>query len=45
MTNPAGSTIVNAIGSIRQIVQSSAKPEKRYPVIVPGAAGKIGKPA
>jgi YVTN family beta-propeller protein len=44
ITNPAGSAIVNAVGPIRQIVQSSAKPEKRYLVIVPGAAGEIGKP-
>jgi YVTN family beta-propeller protein len=44
MTNPAGSAIVNAVGPIRQIVQSSAKPEKRYLVIVPGDAGKTGKP-
>jgi hypothetical protein len=44
MTNPAGSAIVNAVGPIRQIVQSSAKLEKHYLVIVPGAAGKIGKP-
>ncbi|HEY2210911.1 MAG TPA: hypothetical protein VGH62_04700, partial [Bradyrhizobium sp.] len=40
MTNPAGSAIVNAVGPIRQIVQSSAKPDRRYLVIIPGAAGK-----
>lgn len=44
MTNPAGSAIVNAVGPIRQIVQSSVKPERRYLVIVPGTAGKLGKP-
>jgi hypothetical protein len=44
MTNPAGSAIVNAVGPIRQIVHASAKPEKRYLVIVPAAAGGISKP-
>ena len=44
MTNPAGSAIVNAVGPIRQIVQSGAKAERRYLVIVPGTAGKLGRP-
>jgi YVTN family beta-propeller protein len=44
MTNPAGSAIVNAIGPIRQIVQSDAKAERRYLVIVPGTAAQPGKP-
>jgi hypothetical protein len=39
--NPAGSAIVNAIGSIRQIVQNSARPERRHLVIVPGTPGQI----
>jgi YVTN family beta-propeller protein len=44
MTNPAGSAIVNAVGPIRQIVQSQVKPERRYLVIVPNAGGKLGQP-
>jgi YVTN family beta-propeller protein len=44
MTNPAGSAIVNAVGPIRQIVQSNARSDKRYLVIIPGSAGKPGKP-
>ncbi|VIO70145.1 YncE family protein [Bradyrhizobium ivorense] len=42
MTNPAGSAIVNAAGPIRQIVQSSAKAERRYLVIAPGEPSKLG---
>jgi hypothetical protein len=44
MTNPAGAAIVNAVGPIRQIVQSDAKTERRYLVIVPGSAEQPGKP-
>jgi YVTN family beta-propeller protein len=44
MTNPAGAAIVNAVGPIRQIVQSDAKTERRYLVIVPGTAQQLGKP-
>jgi len=44
MTNPAGSAIVNAVGPIRQIVQSNAKAERRYLVIVPGTADELGVP-
>jgi YVTN family beta-propeller protein len=43
MTNPAGSAIVNATGPIRQIVESSAKPERRYLVIARGDATTIGE--
>ena len=43
MTNPAGSAIVDAAGPIRQIVQGSAKSEKRYLVIAPGTAAKFGE--
>jgi YVTN family beta-propeller protein len=43
MTNPAGSAIVNAAGPIRQIVGSSAKPERRYLVIAPGDATTVGE--
>jgi YVTN family beta-propeller protein len=44
MTNPAGSAIVNAIGPIRQIVQSNADTSRRYLVIAPQVAGQPGKP-
>jgi hypothetical protein len=44
MTNPAGSAIVNAVGPIRQVVQSDARNERRYLVIVPGTADKPGRP-
>jgi YVTN family beta-propeller protein len=43
MTNPAGSAIVNVAGPIRQIVESSAKSERRYLVIAPGDATTIGE--
>ena len=39
-TNPAGSAIVNAVGPIRQIVQSNEKAERRYLVVA--AAGEKG---
>ncbi len=41
-TNPAGSAIVNVTGPIRQIVQSSAKAERRCLVIAPGEPSKLG---
>jgi YVTN family beta-propeller protein len=44
MTNPAGAAIVNAVGPIRQIVQSDVTPQRRYLVIVPNAGGTLGKP-
>jgi len=44
MTSPAGSAIVDAVGPIRQIVQSEAKTERRYLVILPGTAGETGAP-
>src|SRR5262249_5498676 len=44
-TNPAGAAIVNAVGPIRQIVQSDAPAERRYLLIVPGTPGKLGTPA
>jgi len=43
MTNPAGAAIVNAVGPIRQIVQSAATTERRYLVIAPGDAGHLGE--
>lgn len=44
MTNPGGAAIVNAIGPIRQVVQSDAKLERQYLVIVPKAGDKLGQP-
>jgi YVTN family beta-propeller protein len=44
MTNPAGSAIVNAVGPIRQIVQSQVQAERRYLVIVSGTANNLGTP-
>ncbi len=44
MTNPAGSAIVNAVGPIRQLVQSGQDVPSRYLVIVEGKADKLGKP-
>jgi YVTN family beta-propeller protein len=44
MTNPAGAAIVNAIGPIRQVVQSDVPTEKQYLVILPGTADKPGAP-
>lgn len=44
MTNPAGSAIVNAIGPIRQVVQSDAMVARRYLVIAPVVDGKPGQP-
>ncbi|NMM03214.1 YncE family protein [Paraburkholderia sp. RP-4-7] len=47
MTNPAGAAIVNAIGQIRQLVTpgaSTAGDKRRYLVIAPQMAGKLGAP-
>jgi YVTN family beta-propeller protein len=44
MTNPAGAAIVNAIGPIRQLVQSDVKAQRRYLVIVPASGTKLGAP-
>src|SRR5271156_3099032 len=38
MTNPAGAAIVNAVGPIRQVVQSGADAPRRYLVVAPRAA-------
>jgi YVTN family beta-propeller protein len=43
-TNPAGSTIVDALGPIRQVVQGEARVPRRYLVIVPGTAEQHGAP-
>jgi YVTN family beta-propeller protein len=44
MTNPAGSAIVNAVGPIRQIVQSEDQTARRYLVIAPNMNGNLGAP-
>src|SRR6266852_951806 len=44
MTNPAGAAIVNAVGPIRQIVQSSGPTPRRYLVIAAGTPASIGAP-
>lgn len=47
MTNPAGSAIVNALGQIRQVVTTDAKPgatSRRYLVIAPDVEGEPGDP-
>jgi YVTN family beta-propeller protein len=44
MANPAGSAIVNAVGQIRQLVDSSAKAQQRYLVIAPGDMTTQGAP-
>ena len=44
-TNPAGAAIVNAIGPIRQIVESKGSSPKQYLVILPGTPGQLGAPA
>jgi len=43
MTNPAGSAIVNAIGPIRQVVQTDDAGPRRFLVIAPLVEGKLGK--
>jgi DNA-binding beta-propeller fold protein YncE len=41
-TNPVGSAIVNAVGPIRQLVQSEADTPRRYLVIVAGSVTHLG---
>ncbi len=43
MSNPAGGAIVNAVGPIRQVIQSSGD-ERRFLVIVSGTPAQMGKP-
>jgi YVTN family beta-propeller protein len=45
MTNPAGAAIVNTIGPIRQVTQSTGATPKRYLVIVAGTPEHPGEPA
>lgn len=42
MTNPAGAAVVNAIGPIRQVVQTDAGSARRWLVIAPGTAAAPG---
>jgi YVTN family beta-propeller protein len=42
-TNPAGSAIVNAIGSIREVVSSKVPGSRRYLVILEGSADAPGR--
>jgi YVTN family beta-propeller protein len=44
MSNPAGASIVNSVGPIRQVVQPSAAAARRYLVIASGTPQDIGKP-
>jgi len=44
MSNPAGSSIVNSVGPIRQVVQPSVPAARRYLVIATGTPKDIGKP-
>jgi YVTN family beta-propeller protein len=44
MTNPAGAAIVNAMGPIRQLVQTDGEGRRRYLVIAPGTYDQHGAP-
>jgi YVTN family beta-propeller protein len=44
MTNPAGAAIVNAIGPIRQLVETDVKAQRHYLVIVPATGTTLGTP-
>ena len=43
-TNPAGAAVVNAVGPIRQLVQSDTPSARRYLVIAPFVSGAPGQP-
>jgi YVTN family beta-propeller protein len=43
-TNPAGASIVNALGPIRQIVQGGGATPRRYLVIASGTPDHVGSP-
>lgn len=43
MSNPAGAAIVNAVGPIRQIVDTEYKDEKRYLVVATSSGGRPGE--
>jgi len=44
MTNPAGASVVNALGPIRQLVQGAGSTPRRYLVIANGTPDKVGAP-
>ena len=44
MTNPAGAAIVNTIGPIRQVTQSTGTTPKRYLIIATGTPAQPGEP-
>jgi YVTN family beta-propeller protein len=44
MTNPAGAAIVNAVGPIRQVVQTSGPTPRRYLIIAAGTPASVGAP-
>jgi len=44
MTNPAGASIVNALGPIRQLVQGGGATPRRYLVIASGTPDHVGPP-
>jgi YVTN family beta-propeller protein len=44
MTNPAGAAIVNTVGPIRQVTQSTGATPRRYLVIVAGTPAQLGEP-
>ncbi len=44
MTNPAGAAIVNAVGPIRQLVQTSGPTPRRYLIIAAGTPASVGAP-
>ena len=44
MSSPAGASIVNSVGPIRQIVQASAPASRRYLVIASGTPQQVGAP-
>ncbi len=43
-TNPAGAAIVDAVGSIRQLVRAADEQQRRYLVITSGTAAQLGPP-
>jgi YVTN family beta-propeller protein len=44
MSNPAGASVVNSVGPIRQIVQPTAAAARRYLVIAAGTPQEMGGP-
>jgi YVTN family beta-propeller protein len=43
-TNPAGAAIVNAVGPIRQIIETGGAVPRRFLVVAPIVDGKVGAP-